>query len=92
MGGGNFWSNGIHLNMIDAASDPAIESWNNINAIGDVVLAMLRTQDRLTISAIGANAGAGGVMMALAADRVFVRDGVVLNPHYKAMGLHGSEY
>jgi putative two-component system hydrogenase maturation factor HypX/HoxX len=92
MGGKSFWSNGIHLNMIENASDPAIESWNNINAIDDVVLAMLTTQDRLTVSAIGANAGAGGIMLALASDHVFVRSGVVLNPHYKAMGLHGSEY
>ena len=31
--------------------------------------------------------------MALAADLVLARDGVVLNPHYKGMGnLYGSEY
>jgi len=92
MGGVNFWSNGIHLNIIEAASDPALESWNNINAIDDLVLAILRSQDQLTIAAIGANAGAGGVMLALAADRVIVRNGAVLNPHYKSMGLYGSEY
>ena len=39
------------------------------------------------------NAGAGGAFLALAADRVYARDGVVLNPHYKSMGnLYGSEY
>ena len=39
------------------------------------------------------NAGAGGVFLALAADRVLARRGVVLNPHYKGMGnLYGSEY
>ena len=38
------------------------------------------------------NAGAGGVMLALGADRVIARDGVVLNPHYETMGLYGSEY
>jgi len=32
-------------------------------------------------------------MLALAADRVFAREGIVLNPHYKGMGgLYGSEY
>ena len=32
-------------------------------------------------------------MMALASDRVFARNGVVLNPHYSGMGgLFGSEY
>jgi putative two-component system hydrogenase maturation factor HypX/HoxX len=92
MGGKNFWSNGIHLNIIEAAPDPALESWQNINAMDDVVLEILTIDDRLTISAIGANAGAGGVMLALASDQVAVREGVVLNPHYKAMGLYGSEY
>jgi putative two-component system hydrogenase maturation factor HypX/HoxX len=31
-------------------------------------------------------------MLALAADEVWCRGGAVLNPHYRLMGLHGSEY
>jgi putative two-component system hydrogenase maturation factor HypX/HoxX len=31
-------------------------------------------------------------MLALAADEVWCRDGAILNPHYKLMGLYGSEY
>jgi putative two-component system hydrogenase maturation factor HypX/HoxX len=31
-------------------------------------------------------------MLALAADQVWCRSGAVLNPHYRLMGLHGSEY
>src|SRR5919197_807937 len=31
-------------------------------------------------------------MLARAADQVFAAKGVVLNPHYKTMGLYGSEY
>mgnify|MGYP000332736098 CR=1 FL=1 len=39
------------------------------------------------------NAGAGGCFLARAADCVWVRNGVMLNPHYKNMGnLYGSEY
>ena len=92
-GGRDFLSNGIHLNLIEAAADPAAESWRNINAMNDLVLAILTTTDRLTIAALYGSAGAGGVMLALAADRVFARDGIVLNPHYKGMGgLYGSEY
>ena len=30
--------------------------------------------------------------MALACDKVVLCKGVVLNPHYKSMGLYGSEY
>jgi putative two-component system hydrogenase maturation factor HypX/HoxX len=92
-GGPDFWSNGIHLNMIEAADQPAEESWRNIHAIDDFVLAVLTTTSHLTLAALQGNAGAGGVFIALAADRVVARRGVVLNPHYKGMGnLYGSEY
>ncbi|MGX1885523.1 hydrogenase maturation protein [Streptomyces sp. NPDC055287] len=91
-GGRDFFSNGIHLNVIEAADDPAGESWANINAIDDLVEAVLTTTDRLVVSAVGGNAAAGGVMLALAADEVWCRAGTVLNPHYRLMGLYGSEY
>lgn len=92
MGGFNFFSNGIHLNTIEAAKDPAKESWHNINAIDDVVFRILTCKSRWTISALQGNAGAGGVMASLAADNVVAHPDVVLNPSYKAMNLFGSEY
>jgi putative two-component system hydrogenase maturation factor HypX/HoxX len=92
MGGQDFWSNGIHLNVIEAGQDRAEESWRNINAIDDLVHAILTTNTHLVIAAMQGNAAAGGVMLALAADNVYARKGVVLNPHYKRMGLYGSEY
>lgn len=88
----DFFSNGIHLGVIEAAPDPAAESWANINAMDDLVEAVLTTTDRLVVAAIGGNAAAGGVMLALAADEVWCRSGSVLNPHYRLMGLYGSEY
>ncbi|MFE7835451.1 enoyl-CoA hydratase-related protein [Streptomyces sp. NPDC057474] len=88
----DFFSNGIHLNVIEAADDPAAESWANIDAIDDLVEAVLTTTDRLVVSAVAGNAAAGGVMLALAADEVWCRSGAVLNPHYRLMGLYGSEY
>lgn len=91
-GGRDFFSNGIHLNVIEAADDPGAESWANINAIDDLVEAVLTTTDRLVVSAVAGNAAAGGVMLALAADEVWCRAGAVLNPHYRLMGLYGSEY
>lgn len=93
MGGRDFWSNGIHLNVIEAADDPAAESWRNINAIDDVIYEILNTLSHVVIASLSGNAGAGGAMLALAADYVWAREGVVLNPHYKGMGgLYGSEY
>jgi len=96
-GGADFWSNGIHLNRIEAAQQAggsaADESWANINAMDDVCLAILQLTDRLTVAAMRGNAGAGGCFLALAADHVWAREGVILNPHYKNMGnLYGSEY
>ena len=70
MGGTDFWSNGIHLNIIEAAKNPADESWRNINAIDDVVHEIITTNTHLTLSAVWGGAGAGGAIMPLAADRV----------------------
>lgn len=92
-GGPDFWSNGIHLSTIEAADSPADESWRNINAMNDLCAAIITCGSHLTVAAMAGNAGAGGVFMALAADMVLARSGVVLNPHYKGMGnLYGSEY
>jgi len=93
MGGEECWSNGIHLNHIEVADDPSEESWLNINAIDDLILQIINTLDKVTISAVAGSAGAGGAILALATDKAFVREGVILNPHYKNMGqLFGSEY
>jgi len=93
MGGADFWSNGIHLNCIEAAASPADESWRNINAMNDLTRAIATTASQLIIAALQGNAGAGGLFLSLAADQVYARAGVVLNPHYKGMGnLYGSEY
>ena len=93
MGGCDFWSNGIHLNLIENANSPADESWANINAIDDLAEAIIRCETHLTVAAVGANAGAGGCFLARACDAVWIRDGVILNPHYKNMGnLYGSEF
>ncbi|MCX7896776.1 MAG: hydrogenase maturation protein [Rhodocyclaceae bacterium] len=93
MGGEDFWSNGIHLNVIEAAASPADESWRNIVAIDDLAEAILRCESHLTVAALRGNAGAGGCFLARACDEVWVREGVVLNPHYQNMGnLYGSEF
>lgn len=95
MGGSGYFSNGIHLNVIEAATDPALESWNNINRINDVVYYLLHefpSRNILTFAALRGNAAAGGVAMATAADCVISGVEVVLNPAYRALGLYGSEY
>lgn len=98
MGGRDFFSNGIHLNCIEAAAhrpgdSAADESWRNINAMNDVAHEIITLTDRITVSVLRGNAGAGGAFLALAADEVWAHRGVILNPHYKNMGnLYGSEY
>ena len=93
MGGRDFFSNGIHLNVIEAAEDPATESWLNLQAIDDVVREIVETGSHVVISALAGDAAAGGVPFAMAADYVVAREDVVLNPYYQHMGgLYGSEY
>jgi putative two-component system hydrogenase maturation factor HypX/HoxX len=93
LGGEDFFSNGIHLNLIQAAPDPGLESWRNLLAIDDLVREIIVTDSHLVISALGGDAAAGGVPFALAADLVVARNDVVLNPYYQHMGgLYGSEY
>ncbi len=92
-GGADHWSNGLNLNLIEAADSPAEESWENIQAIDDLAEAIIRTTDKWIIAALGGGAGAGGVFLARAADEVWLRPGTILNPHYKDMGnLYGSEF
>lgn len=92
MGGRDLWSNGIDLNAIEAAASAERESWININAMNDLVREIITTGSHWVISALAGNAGAGGVTLALGADNVYARTGIVLNPHYQSMNLYGSEY
>jgi putative two-component system protein, hydrogenase maturation factor HypX/HoxX len=93
MGGPDFWSNGIHLNVIEAAENPGEESWYNLHAINDVVRDVVETDSHVVVAALSGDAAAGGVPFALAADHVVAREDVVLNPYYGHMGgLYGSEY
>ncbi|KAF2173490.1 hypothetical protein M409DRAFT_61873 [Zasmidium cellare ATCC 36951] len=93
--GGAYFSNGIALNVIEAAADPSHESWLNINRIDDVVQYLLQefpASNIVTIAAIRGNAAAGGVALATACDVVVAGSSVVLNPAYRGVGLYGSEY
>jgi putative two-component system protein, hydrogenase maturation factor HypX/HoxX len=93
MGGPDFFSTGIHLTVIEGAAEPAAESWRNLNAITDLVHDVITTDTHLVVSALCGDVAAGGVALALAADRVVARDGVLINPYYQHMGgLYGSEY
>jgi putative two-component system hydrogenase maturation factor HypX/HoxX len=92
-GGHDFWSNGMHLNVIEASASPADASWENINAIDDLACEIITSTDCITVAALAGNAGAGGVFLARAADLVWAHEHTLLNPHYKDMGnLYGSEY
>jgi putative two-component system protein, hydrogenase maturation factor HypX/HoxX len=93
LGGDDYFSNGIHLNEIEAAEDPAQESWRNLRAIDDLVRDIVVTDSHLVVSALAGDAAAGGVPLALAGDYVLAREDTVLNPYYQHMGgLYGSEY
>ena len=88
--GTDAFSNGIHLNVVEAATDPASAAWANIKAINAVCREIIGCTRQVVVSAYAGSAGAGGAMLGLGADIVAAREGVVLNPYYD-MGLYGSE-
>jgi len=92
MGGEDFFSNGIHLNILEDSQKQGEDGWANINAMNDLIQSILFADEVVTIASFGRNAGAGGLFLGLACDYVVAREGVVLNPHYKTLGLSGSEY
>jgi putative two-component system hydrogenase maturation factor HypX/HoxX len=92
VGGMDFFSNGIHLNILEDSAKQGEDGWANINAMNDLVRSILYADEVVTIASFGRNAGAGGVFMGLACDYAVGKEGVVLNPHYKTLGLSGSEY
>ena len=92
MGGADFFSNGIHLNILEDSKKNGEDGWSNINAMNDLVKSILFADDVVTVASLEKNAGAGGVFLALGCDYVVMREEVVLNPHYKTLGLSGSEY
>ncbi|SPO24730.1 uncharacterized protein UTRI_01701_B [Ustilago trichophora] len=92
LGGPGYFSNGIALNVIEGSPDPSAEGWANINAIDDCVQALLAPKGIVTFAAMRGNAAAGGLAMATAADFVICAESAVLNPHYRGLGLFGSEW
>lgn len=93
MGGTDFWSNGIHLGIIEQSASPATASLENVNALNALTREIIESTQHLIVAVMRGNAGAGGVFLALAADFILADNGVIINAHYKSMGnLFGSEY
>jgi putative two-component system hydrogenase maturation factor HypX/HoxX len=55
-GDDDFFSNGIHLNVIQASVDPGAESFRNLHAIDDGVHDVIKTDSHLVIAALGGDA------------------------------------
>ena len=92
MGAEQFFSNGIDLNILEDSQKQGEDGWANINAINDLISSIIYATEVVTVASLHNNAGAGGVFLALACDFVVAKGSTVLNPHYKTLGLSGSEY
>jgi putative two-component system protein, hydrogenase maturation factor HypX/HoxX len=94
-GGRRAWGHGIHLSVIEAAANPAKEAWANIQKMDDVAEYVFHLsrgpRAQTTIAVLGASAGAGGAVLSACFDHVLARPSIVLNYHYRKMGLPGSE-
>jgi len=92
MGGDDFFSNGIHLNILEDSKKQGEDGWSNINAMNEAVKSVLECDDIITVASFSKNSGAGGVFLGLACDFAISCEDVIFNPHYKTLGLSGSEY
>ncbi len=92
VGGIDFFSNGIHLNILEDSQKQGEDGWANINAMNDLIRSIIFADEIVTVASFARNAGAGGVFLGLACDYVVAKEDVTLNPHYKTLGLTGSEY
>ena len=92
IGARDFFSNGIHLNILEDSQKQGEDGWSNINAMNDLIKSIIFASDVITVASLHKNAGAGGVFLATACDYVVGEENRVLNPHYKTIGLSGSEY
>ncbi len=91
-GGDDFFCNGIHLNILEDSKKKGEDGWSNINAMNEAVQAVIDCDDILTVASFCKNSGAGGVFLGLACDYALACEDIVFNPHYKTLGLSGSEY
>jgi len=89
-GGADSFSNGLHLNVIEQAADPAATAWANIKAFTAIAREIITCSRQVVISAYAGSASAGGALLGLGADVVAARAGIVLNP-YNDRGLHSAE-
>jgi len=92
VGGLDFFSNGINLNILEDSKKNGEDGWSNINAMNDLVKSIIFADDVVTVASLHRNSGAGGVFLALACDYVVASTTSTINPHYKTLGLSGSEY
>ncbi len=92
IGAEEFFSNGIHLNILEESEKQGEDGWSNINAMNNLIKSIIFADEVITVASLHKNAGAGGVFLALACDFVVASESSVLNPHYKSLGLSGSEY
>ncbi|CAF0845051.1 unnamed protein product [Adineta ricciae] len=93
LGGLRYFSNGIDLNTIEASDNPVEQSQKYIHAINDLIrYLMMDLSDKIIVSVLRGHAGAGGAMMPLVGDFIFIHENSIINAHYRTMGLFGSEY
>ena len=79
MGGEKYWCNGINIRNIELAVRPEDEREQNLAAMSDLVQEVASINKQITVAAIGSHLGSGGLALALACDKMVIKEDVVLN-------------
>ena len=57
IGARDFFSNGIHLNILEDSQKQGEDGWSNINAMNDLIKSIIFADDVITVSSLHKNAG-----------------------------------
>ena len=57
-----------------------------------MIKSIIFSPEVITVASVQKNVGADGVFLALVCDFVVASKSTIFNPHYKTIGLSGSEY
>lgn len=92
MGGTKHWCNGINTKNIELSPRPEVEREQNLSAMNDLVAEVASIDTQITVAAIESDIGAGGLALALACDKMVLKQDVILNKDGQEINLYDDNF